>query len=100
MRAKAIPSVNRAILQQVWLWDVGIQLIHGSRVMSRFMEKSDIVCSCDDTYGFIEGFIIWGGRHSLLLHTLGVRIGCVGLGAMEIPRQDMSRLFQYSTIKF
>lgn len=64
------------------------------------MAESDIVCSWDDTWGFIEGFIIWGGRHSLLLHKFGVRFGWVGLGAMEMPRQDVSHFFQYSTIKF
>lgn len=64
------------------------------------MAESDIVCSWDDTWGFIEGFIIWGGRHSLLLHRFRVRFGWVGLGAMEMPRKDVSCLFQYSTIEF
>ena len=64
------------------------------------MAESDIVHSWDDTWGFIEGFIIWGGRHSLLLHRFRVRFGWVGLGSKEIPRKDVSRIFQYSTIEF
>lgn len=69
-------------------------------MMNGVMAESDIVCSWDDTWGFTEGFILWGGKHSLLLHRFGVRFGWVGLGAMEMPRQDVSRLFQYSTIEF
>ena len=41
-----------------------------------------------------------GGRHSLLLHRFEVIFGWVGLRAMEMPWQDVSRLFQYSTIEF
>lgn len=68
--------------------------------MSGVVAESDIVRSWDDTWGFTEGFIIWGGRHSLLLHKFGVRFGWVGLVAMEMLRQDVSCLFQYSTIEF
>jgi len=93
MRAKWIPSVVRAMPQQVCLWDAGIQLIDRSLVMSRVMAESDKVLSWDDTWGFTEGFIILGGRHSLLLHRFKARFGWVGLGAMEMPRQDVSRLF-------
>ena len=99
MRAKWNPSIDKAMPQQVWLWDAGIQLINGSLVMSRVVEESDIVHSWDDTWGFTEGFIIWGGRNSLLLHMLKVRFGWVGLGAMEMPGQDVSHLSQYSTIE-
>ena len=68
--------------------------------MSEVMAEGDIVRSWDDTWGFTEGFIIWGGKHSLLLHRFEVRFGWVGLGAMEMPRQDVFRLFHYSTIEF
>ena len=85
MRARGIPSVARAMPQQVWIWDAGIQLIDRSLVMSGVMAESDIVFSWDDTWGFTEGFIIWGGRHSLLLHKFKFRFGWVGLGAMEMP---------------
>ena len=100
MRARGIPSVVKAMSQQVWLWYAVIQLIDRSLVMSGVVAENDVVCSLDDTWGFTEGFIIWGGIHSLLLHRFGVRFGWVGLGAMEMPRQDVSRLFQYSTIEF
>jgi hypothetical protein len=93
MRSKGIPLVVKAMLQQVCLWDVGIQLIDRSLVMSGIVAKSDIVRSWDDIWGFTEGFVIWGGRHSLLLHRFGVRFGWVSLGAMEMPRQDVSHLF-------
>ena len=93
MRAKGIQSVVRAMSQQVFPRDAGIQLINRLLVMSGVVAESDIVRSWDDTWGFTEGFIIWGGRHSLLLHRFGVRFGWVGLGAMEMPRQDVSRLF-------
>ena len=69
-------------------------------MMSGIVVESDIVRSWDDTWGFTEGFIIWGGRDPLLLHRFRVGFGWVGLDAMEMPRQDVSRLFQYSTIEF
>ena len=100
MRAKGIPSVVRAMLQHVCLCDAGIQLIDRSLVMSGVVVESDIVCSWDDTWGFTDGFIIWGGRHSLLLHRVRIRIRWVGIGAMDMPRKDVSRLFQYFTIEF
>ena len=99
-RAKGIPSVDRALPQPIWLWDTGIQLIDRSLVMSRVVAKSDIVRSWDDTWGFTKGFIIWGGKHSMLLHRFRVRFGWVSLGAMDMPRQDVPHLFHYSTIKF
>lgn len=86
MRAKWIPSVVKAMPHQVFLWDEGIQLIDRSLVMRGVMAESDIVLSWDDTWGFTEGSIICGGRHSLLLHRFKARFGWVGLGAMEMPR--------------
>jgi len=100
MRARGIPSIVRAMPQKVFLWDARIQLINRSIVMSGVVAESDIVRSWDDTWGFTESFIIWGGKHSPSLHKFGVRFGWVGLGAMQMPRQDVSRLFQYSTIEF
>jgi len=93
MRAKEISLVVRAISQQVYLWDAGIRLIDKSLVMSGVVAEIEIVRSWDDTWEFIEGFMIWGGRHSILLHMFEVRIGWVGLGGMEMPRQDVSCLF-------
>lgn len=72
MKAKGFPSVVRAMPQQVCLWDAGIQLINRSLMMSGVVAESDII---HYTWGFIRGFIIWGGRHSLLLHRFGVRFG-------------------------
>ena len=100
MRVRGIPLVDRAMPQQVSLWDAGIQLIDRSLVMRGIVAESDIVHSWDATWGFTECFIIWGGRHSMFLQRFKVRFGWVGLGAMEIPRHDVSHLFQYSTIKF
>jgi len=34
------------------------------------------------------------------MYRFEVRFGWVGLGAMDMPRQDVSRLFQYSIIEF
>ena len=99
-RHRWISAVVIFMPQQVWLWDAGILLIDRSLVMSRVVVESDIVRSWDDPWGFTVGFIIWGGRHSLLLHRFRVRFGWVGLGAMEMTTQDVSCLFQYSTIKF
>ena len=93
MRTKRIPSVARAIPQQVYLWDARISLIDKSLMMSGVVAESNIVHSWDDTWGFIEGFIIWGGRHSLFLHKFRARFGWVGLGAMEMSRKDVSHLF-------
>jgi len=50
--------------------------------------------------GFTEGFIISGGIYSLLLPKFVVIFGWVGLGVIDMLRQDVSRLFLYSTIKF
>lgn len=86
--------------QQVWHWDPGIQLVDISLclMMNKLMAKSDLVHSSIDTWEFVEAFIVWRGRLSLLLHMFGVTFGWVGFGIMEMLRHDVFDICQYFTI--
>jgi len=67
--------------------------------MVRVMAESGLVHSRIGTWGYTMAFIGWQGRLSLWLHQFGVRFRWVDFAIMEMSRQDVSRLYQYSTIK-
>ena len=68
-------------------------------MMSGVMAENDLVHSWVDTWGFMEAFIVWRGRISLLLHRFRVSFGWVGFGIMEMPGQDELSLHRLFTIK-
>ena len=87
-RNKQIPTVVRAILQQVWLSDLGIELIDRTlhSMMSRFMEESDLVHLGCDAWEIVETSIVLRGRFILLLLRIEIHCGWVDIDIMEMPR--------------
>ena len=86
MRHEGIPTVVRAMGQQVRLWDAEVQLVDSPfcLMMVRVRTESDLVHCWVGTWGYTEAFIRWQGKLSLLPH----RFRGVGIGIMAMPGPD------------